>query len=265
MTVSAPATRAFAISPEYCRPPSAMTGMPASRAGLVGLPDRGHLRNAHARDDARRADRARADADLDGIHPGVDERLGTLAGGDVAADDVDVRERLVGLEATDHVDDALGLPVGGVDDDDVHTRVAEGLGAFPGVAEEADGRTDAQASLVVLRGEGVLLALVEVLDRDETGELAVVVDERQLLDAVLREQGDDLVGADADAPGHEALARHDVAHLRRLALETRDEAHVAVGDDAEEAARPRPRREGPRCGTGRTACRPPRSSRRASS
>ena len=32
MTVSAPATRALAMSPEYCSPPSAMTGTPASRA-----------------------------------------------------------------------------------------------------------------------------------------------------------------------------------------------------------------------------------------
>ena len=31
MTVSAPATIALAMSPEYCRPPSAMTGTPAGR------------------------------------------------------------------------------------------------------------------------------------------------------------------------------------------------------------------------------------------
>ena len=32
MTVSAPATIALAMSPEYCRPPSAMTGIPAGLA-----------------------------------------------------------------------------------------------------------------------------------------------------------------------------------------------------------------------------------------
>ncbi len=32
ITASAPATSAFAMSPEYCRPPSAITGMPAGRA-----------------------------------------------------------------------------------------------------------------------------------------------------------------------------------------------------------------------------------------
>ena len=70
------------------------------------LVDRGHLRHADAGDDARGADRARADADLDGIHARVDERLRALAGRDVAADDVDVGERRVGLEAADDVDDA---------------------------------------------------------------------------------------------------------------------------------------------------------------
>ena len=37
--------------------------------------DRGELRHADARDDARGADRARADADLDGIGARIDQRL----------------------------------------------------------------------------------------------------------------------------------------------------------------------------------------------
>ena len=197
MTVSAPATSAFAMSPEYCSPPSAITGMPASRAArdasytavTCGTPTPG--------DDAGRADRARPDADLDGVHPGVDQRLRALAGRDVAADDVDVVERRVGLEPADDVDDAGRLAVGGVDDEHVDAGVAQRLGALPRVAEEADRRADAQAALLVLGGERVLLALVEVLDRDEAGELAVVVDERQLLDPVLREDRDDVVRADA--------------------------------------------------------------------
>src|SRR5690606_24397458 len=49
------------------------------------LVDRRHLRHADARDHAGGADRARAHADLDGVAAGVDERLRTLAGGDVAA------------------------------------------------------------------------------------------------------------------------------------------------------------------------------------
>ena len=64
-------------------------------AGLAGgerrLVDGRDLRHADAGDDAGGADRARSDADLDGVGTGVDERLRALAGRDVAADDVDVR------------------------------------------------------------------------------------------------------------------------------------------------------------------------------
>src|SRR5262245_50821749 len=48
------------------------------------------LRHADARDDARRADRARPDADLDAVGARVDERPRALGGRDVAGDDVDV-------------------------------------------------------------------------------------------------------------------------------------------------------------------------------
>ena len=131
------------------------------------LVDGGDLGHADAGDDARGADRARSDADLDGIHARIDERLGALARGDVAADDVDVGEARVGLDPADDVDDARGLAVRGVDDEHVDAGVAQRLGALPGVAEEADGGADAQATLLVLGGERILLALVEVLDGDE--------------------------------------------------------------------------------------------------
>ena len=48
-------------------------------AGLGGLDDRGELRHADARHHAGGADRARADADLDGVGAGIDQRLGALA------------------------------------------------------------------------------------------------------------------------------------------------------------------------------------------
>ena len=89
--MSAPATSALAMSPEYCRPPSPITGTPAGWQASDGLVDRGDLRHADPGDDAGRADRAGPDADLDAVRAGVDQRLGAGAGGDVAADDVDVR------------------------------------------------------------------------------------------------------------------------------------------------------------------------------
>jgi hypothetical protein len=46
--------------------------------GLDRIHDRGELRHADAGDDARGADRARADADLDRVGAGIDQRLGAL-------------------------------------------------------------------------------------------------------------------------------------------------------------------------------------------
>ena len=48
--------------------------------------DRGDLRHADARDDARRADRAGADADLDRVGAVVGQRPGAGGRRDVAAD-----------------------------------------------------------------------------------------------------------------------------------------------------------------------------------
>ncbi|MDQ0745217.1 hypothetical protein QFZ62_002525 [Clavibacter sp. B3I6] len=236
MTVSAPATSALAMSPEYWRPPSAMTGMPARARRERRLVDGGHLRDADAGDDARGADGSGSDAHLDGVRSGVDERLRARAGRDVAADHVDVRRGRVALQAADDVEHALAVAVGGVDHEHVHACLDERERALPGVAEEADGRADAEAPLGILRGVRVLLGLVEVLDGDEAAQLAGVVHQRELLDLVLREDRDGVVRVDADPAGDERGAGHDVADERRGRLHRRDEAHVAVRDDADERA-----------------------------
>ena len=204
------------------------------------------------------------DAHLDGVGARVDERLGALAGGDVAADHVDVREGGVGLEPADDVEHARALAVGGVDHEHVDARVAQGLGTLPRVAEEAHRGADAQAALGVLRGVRVLLGLVEVLDGDEAGEAAGLVDEGQLLDLVLREDRDRLVGVHADPAGDERHARHDLADARRALLEVGDEAHVAVRDDAHEDAVVVDHREAAHAVRARRARRPRRRWRRAS-
>ena len=71
ITVSAPAAIAFATSPGSRMPPSAITGTPCLAAGRDGVEHRRQLRHADARDDARRAGRARPDADLDRVGAGA--------------------------------------------------------------------------------------------------------------------------------------------------------------------------------------------------
>ena len=173
-------------------------------------------------------------ADLDAVGTGVDQRLGAFAGGGLAADDVHVRRGGIGLEPADHLQHALGVAVRGVHEEGIHTGVDERHGAFPAVAEEADGRADAQAAFVVLGGERVLLGLGEVLGGDQALEPALLVNERELLDLVRGQLVRGFLAADADVPGDERHLGHDVADQPEREVRFRHEAGVAVGDDAQQ-------------------------------
>ena len=86
------------------------------------------------------AEAAGPDADLHPVDTGIDQRLRTGAGRDVAAEHLHVPGRGVGLERGDHVEHQPGLPVGGVGHDHVDAGLDQGGRALPGVAEEADRR-----------------------------------------------------------------------------------------------------------------------------
>ena len=150
MAQSAPAAIALARSPEYLMPPSAITGTSAFLRGLDRIHDRGELRHADAGDDARGADRARADADLDRVGAGIDQRLRALLRGDVAGDDLHgVGEP---LDAVDRVQHARGMAVRGVDHDEIDAGVDQPLGALEAVLADGGRGGDAQPALLVLAG-----------------------------------------------------------------------------------------------------------------
>ena len=91
ITVSAPATIALAMSPEYWMPPSPMTGTPAGRqaraasmiAVICGTPTPATTRVVQIEPGPTPTLTASAPASTSALAPGV--------GGDVAADDVDRR------------------------------------------------------------------------------------------------------------------------------------------------------------------------------
>ena len=200
------------------------------------LVDRGDLGHADTGDDPCRANGARPDADLDGIRPRVDESLRARAGCDVATDDVHPGECRVRLQAADDVKHARAIAVGCVHDENVDPGAEECAGAVPGVPEEADGRSDAQAAFVVFCGVWVLLSFFEVLDRDEAGEAPSRVDQRKLLDLVPGENSDRPIRVDSGFSGDEWHSSHDVAHQSGRLLELRNEPHVTVRDDSDQLA-----------------------------
>ena len=79
------------------------------------------------------------------------------------------------------------MAVRGIDDDHVAAGLDERLHARSRSAD-ADGRGEEQAAALVLGRVGVRPGLLDVLDGDEALDLPAVVDDQQLLDAVLVQQ-----------------------------------------------------------------------------
>ena len=110
------------------------------------------LRHADARHDPRGADRARADADLDRINPGVHQRTSALGRAYVAADDLELR--VMFLELSDGLQHARGMPMGRVDHDHVNTCLHQGRYALERIRARPDRRADAKRPVAVLAGVG---------------------------------------------------------------------------------------------------------------
>ncbi len=196
------------------------------RLGHVG--HGGDLGHAHAGHHAGGADGAGADAHLHRVGAGGHQVAGRLAGGDVAADDLQVGKLL--LDPGHAVQHALGMAVGGVH----HQYVDAGLHQRPhpvlGVAAGAHSRADAETALIVLAGVGLVGGLLDVLDGNHAAQLEVAVDHQHLLDAVLVQQRHHLLAAGALAYRDQALLRsHDGGDR---GIQPVLEAQIAVGDDA---------------------------------
>ena len=118
-----------------------------------------------------------------------------------------------------------------VDHQHVDARPHQRLGPHLPVGPRTDRRPDPQAAEVVLRRMRKADRLLDVLDGDEAAELVLLVDHRELLDAVAVEDLLGLVERDAGARRHQPLACH---HLADGAVEPLLEAQVPVREDADQ-------------------------------
>ena len=191
----------------------------------------GDLRHADARDDARRADGAGADADLNAVGPRLNERLRGGGGGDVAGDEL--RVGVFGLDVLHRFHDVAGVAVGTVEHESVHARVKQRAGAVKHVRRNADGGGDKETAAAVLRGVRIGDRLFDVLDRDEALETEVLIHDGQLFDLVAAERFLRFFQRGPLAADNEIFARHKLANL---AVHVGLKLHIAVGDDADELA-----------------------------
>ena len=196
---------------------------------LGGGIDRSKLRYADAADDARGADGAWADADLDSMGAGLSESDRRLACRDVAGNDVNLREMLD--DVLRHVDDALGVAMGGIDHNDVNTGLSELLHAREIALSAGNGCGDAETELIVTV-VGRVLVLDETLhisERVETYDAPLLVNERELADLVLSHDLIRLLERSAGLRRDHRLLHH----VRKLARLHGGEAHIGRGDHAD--------------------------------
>ena len=198
---------------------------------LDRIHDGGELGYADTGDHARGADRSRADADLDRVRAGVDQRLGAFAGRDVAGNHLHrVRQA---LDACDGVEHRARMAVRGVDDHEVNARRDQPGGAIEALVADGGRGGDAQAPLFILAGVRIGHRLLDVLHRDQPDAAVLVVDHEQLFDPVLMEQALGIGLSNALAHGDEPLLGHQ---LGNLLARVGGESHVAVGENADELA-----------------------------
>ena len=107
------------------------------------------------------------------------------------------------------------------------------LRALQEIAGRADGAADAQAAMVVFGGLRIFQFLLDVLDRDQTLQVVLVVDDQQLFDAVLMENFFRLLERRSYRHGDQMVLGH---HLADGDVEAGLKAQVAVGEDANQFA-----------------------------
>ena len=121
----------------------------------------------------------------------------------------------------------------GVDDEAVDAGRHQQLGALEPLVADGGGCGDAQAPVDVLRRIGMGGRLLDVFHRDQPDAALRIVDNHQFLDAVQMQKPAGLFVIHPLADRHH-LAGHEVGHrLARIV----GEAHVAIGENAEELRR----------------------------
>ena len=127
------------------------------------------------------------------------------------------------------------MAVRGIDHNKIDARLDQPPGAVEAFVSHGRRGGDAQAALLVLAGVRIGDRFLHVLYRDQPDAAVLIVDHEQLLDAVLMEEALGLVLPDALGHGDQPLLGHQLGHAL---AGVGGEAHVAIGENADQLAGP---------------------------
>ena len=187
--------------------------------------NRSDLRNSHTRNDASRADRTRSNTDLHSVDTCIDQSLSAFGRCDVAANDLNAIKSRVRLDLTDHLQCQSCAAVCGVYYQDIDTRITKRTRTLPGISPVAHCSANHEAAAFILCCVRVLLSLDEVLNGNQTRQSPILIDNRQLFNAVRRKQSLRFFTASSNLSGYQSFARsHAITNLQGSPLIRGNEA-----------------------------------------
>ena len=201
------------------------------RSHLRALHNRGNLRHPSARHHPGRTDRAWSDADLECVRSQRDEFTRRFPGGDISYNQRGVRE--FSLDPLRHLHHASRVGMRTIEAENVDLTFDQGGAAFGDIVGDTDPGRHPQPAELILAGVGVVVRLLDVLDGDQTLEIAFIVDHKELLDSVLVEEHLGLVECCTDRGSHQIVLGHKICNGT---LKLGAKPQVTVGQNALELA-----------------------------
>ena len=123
------------------------------------------------------------------------------------------------------------MSVRAVDEKNVHAGFDEHLRALLTFRSDTDGRTDEKSTEAVFHRVRINLRFQNIFDRDQTLEIAVLIDDRKFLDSILFQNRFCLLERRSFRNGHERKLRHSrFDQLTEVLFKTQ----IAIGENPDE-------------------------------
>ena len=145
---------------------------------------------------ARGANRTWPDADLHRVCACINKSLYGICRRHIAGDDLHPVGKL--LDAPYLGNDVGRMPMCGINNQHIDTCLDQQLGAPETILASTCRSSNAQTFVLVLGGKRVISCLLHVIDGDEANAFEIIIDDDELLDAMLVQQ---LLGFEAVDPG----------------------------------------------------------------